>query len=98
MDPLKAKIQDMGTLNNISLPDELDRYVRERVESGLYEDSGELVREALRQKMFAEMSDAEKLAALKAEIDIGWEQAERGELVKLDMDAIHAELDAELNG
>ena len=98
MGPLKAKIHGMGTLNNITLPDELDRYVRERVESGLYEDSGELVREALRQKMFAEMSDAEKLAALKAEIDVGWEQAERGELVKLDMEEIKAEVRRRVNG
>ena len=37
---------------NISLPEELERLVKERVESGLYGSASEVVREALRNMFF----------------------------------------------
>lgn len=38
----------MPSTMNVSLPDELARFVRERVDSGLYSSASEVVREALR--------------------------------------------------
>lgn len=64
---------------HVSLTDRLDEYVREKVASGLYNNASEVVREALRRQIESEMSEDAKLARLREAIDIGWEQAERGE-------------------
>ncbi|MEQ8404763.1 MAG: type II toxin-antitoxin system ParD family antitoxin [Oceanicaulis sp.] len=77
---------------HVSLTDRLEAWVREKVESGLYNNASEVVREALRAKMLAEMSEAEKLEALRREIKIGLDQADRGEFVELSLDDLKAEL------
>tara|TARA_R110001592_G_scaffold63471_1_gene194315 strand:- start:28 stop:291 length:264 start_codon:yes stop_codon:yes gene_type:complete len=63
---------------NISLPHALERFVREQVESGLYESSSEVHREALRLLM-AKQGHEMKRDDLRVAIDIGIEQADRGE-------------------
>jgi antitoxin ParD1/3/4 len=56
---------------NISLTPELEKFITDRVQSGMYHSSSEVVREALRllqeQQMFKEI----KLAELKQEIQKG---------------------------
>ena len=56
---------------NVSLTPELDRYVKRKVESGLYNNASEVVREALRllveRDRFRPLSEEE----LKAEIEKG---------------------------
>ena len=64
---------------HVSLTEKLDEYVREKVASGLYNNASEVIREALRQKIAAEETDAAKLQRLRDAIDPAWEQAERGE-------------------
>ncbi len=56
---------------NVSLPPELEKRVRLRVESGLYSSASEVIREALR--MFEAYEDvrAANLAALQADIASG---------------------------
>lgn len=77
---------------HVSLTERLEAWVREKVESGLYNNASEVVREALRAKMLAEMSEAEKLEVLRREIKIGLDQADRGEFVELSLDDLKAEL------
>jgi len=64
---------------HISLTDRLDQYVRDQVASGLYSNVSEVIRDALRDKMEARLSDEDKLERLKAAINVGIEQAEQGE-------------------
>lgn len=78
---------------HVSLTEALDAYVRERVESGLYNNASEVVREALRLKMQQDQADKAKLDALRRDIDVGWKQAEAGQFVELDFDELNRELD-----
>lgn len=64
---------------HVSLTEKLDEYVREKVASGLYNNASEVIREALRLKIATEESDEAKIERLRAAVDLGWEQAERGE-------------------
>jgi len=56
---------------NVSLTDELDRFLLEKVESGRYENVSEVVRAALRILEREEQEYEAKLAALRAAIDEG---------------------------
>ena len=56
---------------NVNLPDELDRFVLEKVESGRYENASEVVRAALRTLDREEREYEAKIAALRAAIDEG---------------------------
>lgn len=56
---------------NVNLTDELDRFVLDRVKSGRYENSSEVVRAALRMLEREEQQYQAKLAALGKAIDEG---------------------------
>jgi antitoxin ParD1/3/4 len=56
---------------NISLSDELDRFVSEKIASGRYENASEVVRAALQALEREEREFEAKLAALRAAIDEG---------------------------
>jgi antitoxin ParD1/3/4 len=56
---------------NVNLTEELDRFVLEKVESGLYENASEVVRAGLRTLEREERQYEAKLAALRAAIDAG---------------------------
>jgi antitoxin ParD1/3/4 len=58
-------------IRNVNLTEELERFVRERVESGRYEDASEVVRAALRTLEREERQYEAKLAALRDAIDEG---------------------------
>ncbi|MGY8675493.1 MAG: type II toxin-antitoxin system ParD family antitoxin [Verrucomicrobiia bacterium] len=64
---------------NISLTPELERAVKEKVESGMYNNSSEVVREALRNSLKAEAENE----WVKREAAIGYAQLEAGETVKV---------------
>ena len=81
---------------HISLTDRLNDYVREKVATGLYNNASEVIREALRLKIAAEETDEIRLQRLRDAIELAWRQAERGECVPFDMDAILKELDQEM--
>lgn len=55
---------------NISLTPELERIVRRKVDSGLYNNASEVIREALRLMVEQERMEAMKLELLRAEIDL----------------------------
>jgi len=56
---------------NVSLTDELDQFVREKVESGCFENASEVVRAAFRSLDRDERQYEAKLANLRAMIDEG---------------------------
>lgn len=78
------------TTVNVSLTPELDAFLQNRVKSGRYQTTSEVVREALRLLERQEREREEALYQLKAKLEKGAAQAERGEL--LDGDEVFDEL------
>lgn len=66
---------------NVSLTPELERLVAAKVKSGLYGSSSEVIRAALRLLQHAEADQAARLEALRRDVRVGIDQADRGELV-----------------
>ncbi|MBU2648941.1 type II toxin-antitoxin system ParD family antitoxin [bacterium] len=65
---------------HVSLTPELEAKIRSKVESGLYNNASEVIREALRyMEQNQELLMQLKLDRLRAEVAIGAEQAEKGE-------------------
>lgn len=58
---------------NVSLTEELDRYVEQRVQSGHYDSASEVVRAAIRALQQSEAEDQAKVEALKVAIAEGLE-------------------------
>src|ERR1039458_5190332 len=58
---------------NVSLTDELDSYVEQRVASGHYDNASEVVRAAIRALKQAELEDQAKVEALKVAIQEGFD-------------------------
>jgi antitoxin ParD1/3/4 len=81
---------------HVSLTDRLESYVREKVASGLYNNASEVIREALRAQIASDAGDAEKLERLRAAIDVGWRQADKGLCTPFNMDDVHVALDREV--
>jgi antitoxin ParD1/3/4 len=69
---------------NVSLTPELEKYVNKRVESGLYQTASEVIREGLRLLKEKDELHQRKLEDLRRGIQIGIDQADRGELSRLD--------------
>ena len=76
---------------NVSLTPELEQLVNDKVKSGLYNSASEVVREALRLMKEQDALKAYRLEELRREIAVGLQQADRGEVARLDMVAIQAE-------
>lgn len=69
---------------HVSLTTHLEEYVREKVESGLYNSNSEVVREALRLMGERDKLREIRLEELRKEIQIGIDQIERGEYTEYD--------------
>jgi antitoxin ParD1/3/4 len=78
------------TTVNISITPELDAFLQSRVQSGRYQTTSEVVREALRLLERQENERDEARRQLKAKLDRGSAQAESGDL--LDGDQVFEEL------
>jgi len=65
----------------VSLTPELERRIAEKVESGLYASASEVVREGLRLLFETDALQDRQLVQLRADIQAGLDQAERGELL-----------------
>ena len=65
------------------IPPDIEEYVRQKVSSGLYPSSRDVLRAAIRALDEKEWRDYER-----REVRKGLEQADRGELSELDMDGI----------
>jgi len=63
---------------NISLPQQLEAWVDERVKTGMYQSASEVVREALR--LLREQEDLKQLRTqeLRRQLQVGVEQLDRG--------------------
>ncbi|MHB1556575.1 MAG: type II toxin-antitoxin system ParD family antitoxin [Isosphaeraceae bacterium] len=75
---------------NVSLTPELEQYVIHKVESGLYHSASEVIREGLRLLREKDEVHQRKLQALRHDIRIGLDQADRGEHSPFDEQAIEA--------
>ncbi|MDG3002535.1 type II toxin-antitoxin system ParD family antitoxin [Paludisphaera mucosa] len=64
---------------NVSLTPELEQFVDGKVQSGMYQTASEVVREGLRLLKEREEQQQAKLAELRREVQIGVDQADRGE-------------------
>lgn len=64
---------------HVSLTPELEKAVRAKVESGLYNNASEVVREALRESLKQEADHQ----WLKREVALGYAQLEAGETVRV---------------
>jgi antitoxin ParD1/3/4 len=65
----------------VILTPELERRIAEKVESGLYANASEVVREGLRLLLETDARQDRQLAQLRADIQAGLDQANRSELV-----------------
>ncbi len=81
---------------NVHLGAKFEQYVKERVESGDYTSVSELVRDALRLKMRVDASDQAKLESLRRDVELGWQQAERGDFADYSLDETLNRLDTEM--
>jgi antitoxin ParD1/3/4 len=75
---LKLPTNEAGFMN-VSLTPELEQLIHKKVETGLYLSASEVVREALRLLEERDRVNAMKLEELRKEIQIGIDQADRGE-------------------
>ena len=66
---------------NISLTGELERLVQRKVESGCYRSPSEVIRAGLRLLEREDERTEVRLTEIRAQVQAGIEQAERGELV-----------------
>ncbi|MBC7772123.1 MAG: type II toxin-antitoxin system ParD family antitoxin [Pyrinomonadaceae bacterium] len=65
----------------ISLPAELQAFLDSRVSSGRYGSASEVVREGLRMLQERERKRVSSIDELRREIDLGLEQANRGQVI-----------------
>ena len=80
----------------VHLPAELEAFVQQLVESGAYLTPGEVLEHALwLLKDYVDLNKI-KLAELKKLIAVGVEQADRGQVAPLDIEAIKAKAAARL--
>jgi antitoxin ParD1/3/4 len=66
---------------NVSLTPELEKFVNEKVASGMYYSASEVIREGLRLLKEQETLKAMRIEELKKEIAIGISQADQGRFV-----------------
>jgi antitoxin ParD1/3/4 len=64
---------------NVSLTPELERFIAEQVESGRYRSASEVVRDAVRLLQMQWQEREAKLEGLRAAIEVGLADLERGE-------------------
>lgn len=83
---------------NVSLTSELEKYVKAKVATGMYNSVSEVMREALRLMEERDAMQAARLEALKQDISKGLDSLEREGSKPLDIDAIKAKGRAKLAG
>jgi antitoxin ParD1/3/4 len=73
---------------NVSLTPELEQYVSGKVESGLYHSASEVVRDGLRLLKEKEELHRAKIEELRREVQVGVDQADRGQAKPLTDDLV----------
>ncbi len=69
---------------NISLTPEMDEWVAQKVKSGMYKSSSELIREGLRLLQAREEQRAKMVGDLRSELLVGIKQLDAGKSKKFD--------------
>lgn len=64
---------------NVSLTPNLEKYINQKLEEGLYSSASEVVREGLRLLIDQDLHRQEKIRDLNEQIDLGLAQLSRGE-------------------
>jgi antitoxin ParD1/3/4 len=82
---------------NVSLSPQLEKLVKDKVKSGRYLSSSEVVREGLRLLDERDRMADDRFAALNHEIALGIEQIDRGEVEPWQMDEIMADVDRRIS-
>lgn len=77
--PTGTAAAPMEDTMNITLPPDLEQFVQERIASGRAGSPDHVIAEALALLREQEMDDAERLAALRADIDDGLASLTRGD-------------------
>ncbi|MEW6596780.1 MAG: type II toxin-antitoxin system ParD family antitoxin [Pseudomonadota bacterium] len=72
------------TTRNVNLTPALDEFVETQLQSGAYQNASEVVRAGLRLLKADEEARAVRLAALKAAVEVGLAQLQRGESIAVD--------------
>ncbi|RYD33984.1 MAG: type II toxin-antitoxin system ParD family antitoxin [Verrucomicrobiaceae bacterium] len=65
---------------NVSLTNELEKFIHGKVDSGYFQNSSEVVRAALRLMRDTDMDREQQLAWMRREIGKGWDEAQAGML------------------
>jgi antitoxin ParD1/3/4 len=65
---------------NVSLTQELEKFIRTKVGSGYFQNASEVVRSALRLMKEKDLEREQQTAWLQREVDRGWNEAEAGNL------------------
>jgi antitoxin ParD1/3/4 len=76
----KPSLEASDVNMNVSLPEELANFVKDKVSTGRYGSSSEVVREALRLMEKTEQQEAEKLALLREAWKKGIDSGDAGEI------------------
>jgi len=66
---------------NVALTRQLDRFVKQKLDSGRYQSVSEVVREGLRLLEERDEWRKAKLQGMREQVEIGWQQSMRGEVV-----------------
>ncbi|MFT7389630.1 MAG: antitoxin ParD1/3/4 [Candidatus Endobugula sp.] len=78
------------TTMNVLLRPQLEHFVKQKVNTGLYNSASEVLREALRLLEEQDNVKQHKLDALRKDLDVGLEQLDRGEGGPVDIEKIKA--------
>lgn len=73
---------------NVSLTPELEKLIRNKVDTGLYHSASEVVREGLRLLEEHDRLRAMRLDDLRASLQVGIDQADAGDVRELDLAAV----------
>jgi antitoxin ParD1/3/4 len=73
---------------NVSLTPELDTFVHDKVESGMYHSASEVIREGLRLMQQRDERHKAQLEQLRKEIQVSFDQVERGEYTDLTVEEL----------
>ena len=76
---------------NINLTDRYDAFLTAQIDSGRFKNASEAVRAALHLLEQRDLEDEAKLEAFRREVKIGFDAAERGEVIRLSTDEDIAE-------
>ena len=76
---------------NVSLTNEMSEFVKQQVDSGMYQTASEVMREGVRLLQQREQLRQIRIEELRKQVAVGIQQADRGDVAPLDFDAIRAE-------